>query len=195
MQGNMAKVSCAVIVCLSVLGQSVVAKPGYASGYDVDYYVSLMWGAWIELFFGFDSIRREKNNARKIVNWKIMFANGGIDVRFGRERSEVTINRAANGRPLQQLPTKSVAVNCALNLTIQINDFTVDCNVPLDVEQTRRANSLHFNNNNESECKLFGRKFNINPISRWICALTVMHEGKMQGMKTRSRKMCEAVQR
>lgn len=111
-----------------------------------------------------------ENNARKIVNWKIMFASGGSRVRCGREKRR---NNLPNGRPLRQLPTESVAVNCALNLTIQINDFTVDCNVPLDVGRARRAlnsvlrvNSLHFINNNESECKSFGRKFNINPISR-----------------------------
>lgn len=40
MQGKMVQVTCAVILCLSLFGQSVIAKPGYASGYDVDYYVS-----------------------------------------------------------------------------------------------------------------------------------------------------------
>lgn len=34
------KVCIALIVALAMFGQSL-AKPGYASGYDVDYYVSL----------------------------------------------------------------------------------------------------------------------------------------------------------
>lgn len=40
MQGKMVKIACAVILYLNLFGQSVIAKPGYASGYDVDYYVS-----------------------------------------------------------------------------------------------------------------------------------------------------------
>lgn len=41
MQANkMVQLTSAVILCLSLFGQSVMAKPGYASGYDVDYYVS-----------------------------------------------------------------------------------------------------------------------------------------------------------
>lgn len=37
----MVQLGCAVILCLSLFGQSVIAKPGYAAGYDVDYYVSV----------------------------------------------------------------------------------------------------------------------------------------------------------
>lgn len=40
MQGKMVQITCAVILCLSLFGHSVIAKPGYAAGYDVDYYVS-----------------------------------------------------------------------------------------------------------------------------------------------------------
>lgn len=36
----MMQLTSAVILCLSLFGSSVTAKPGYASGYDVDYYVS-----------------------------------------------------------------------------------------------------------------------------------------------------------
>ncbi|XP_055322963.1 cuticle protein 19-like [Sitodiplosis mosellana] len=38
MQGKMVQLTSAVILCLALFGQSVMAKPGYASGYDVDYY-------------------------------------------------------------------------------------------------------------------------------------------------------------
>lgn len=41
MQGKIMQLTSAVILCLVLFGQSVVAKPGYASGYDVDYYVSV----------------------------------------------------------------------------------------------------------------------------------------------------------
>lgn len=41
MQSKMVQLGCAVILCLSLFGQSVIAKPGYAAGYDVDYYVSV----------------------------------------------------------------------------------------------------------------------------------------------------------
>lgn len=37
----MIQLTSAVILCLALFGQSVIAKPGYASGYDVDYYVSV----------------------------------------------------------------------------------------------------------------------------------------------------------
>lgn len=47
MQGKMVQLTCAVILCLSLFGQSVIAKPGYASGYDVDYYVSAVIIRWI----------------------------------------------------------------------------------------------------------------------------------------------------
>lgn len=40
MQVKMVQLTSAVILCLALFGQSVMAKPGYASGYDVDYYVS-----------------------------------------------------------------------------------------------------------------------------------------------------------
>lgn len=40
MQGKMVQLSSAIVLCLCFFGQSVMAKPGYASGYDVDYYVS-----------------------------------------------------------------------------------------------------------------------------------------------------------
>lgn len=36
------KLTSAVILCLALFGQSVMAKPGYAAGYDVDYYVSVV---------------------------------------------------------------------------------------------------------------------------------------------------------
>lgn len=36
----MIQLTCAAVLCLSLFGQSVIAKPGYAAGYDVDYYVS-----------------------------------------------------------------------------------------------------------------------------------------------------------
>lgn len=35
----MVQLTCAVIVCLSLFGKIVNAAPGYAAGYDVDYYV------------------------------------------------------------------------------------------------------------------------------------------------------------
>lgn len=41
MQGKMMQLTSAVILCLSLFGQSVIAKPGYAAGYDIDYYVSV----------------------------------------------------------------------------------------------------------------------------------------------------------
>lgn len=41
MQSKMIQLTSAVILCLVLFGQSVIAKPGYASGYDVDYYVSV----------------------------------------------------------------------------------------------------------------------------------------------------------
>lgn len=40
MQSKMVQLTSAIILCLSMFGQTVLAKPGYASGYDVDYYVS-----------------------------------------------------------------------------------------------------------------------------------------------------------
>lgn len=39
----MVQLTCAVIVCLSLLGKIVQAKPGYSAGYDVDYYVSIIY--------------------------------------------------------------------------------------------------------------------------------------------------------
>lgn len=48
MQGKMVQLTCAVILCLSLFGQSVIAKPGYASGYDVDYYVSAVMALSID---------------------------------------------------------------------------------------------------------------------------------------------------
>lgn len=50
MQGKMVQISCAVILCLSLFGQSVIAKPGYAAGYDVDYYVSVVNIDSIQIF-------------------------------------------------------------------------------------------------------------------------------------------------
>lgn len=41
MQAKMVQLTSAVILCVCLFGQSVIAKPGYASGYDVDYYVSV----------------------------------------------------------------------------------------------------------------------------------------------------------
>lgn len=41
MQSKMVQLTSAVILCLALFGQSVMAKPGYAAGYDVDYYVSV----------------------------------------------------------------------------------------------------------------------------------------------------------
>lgn len=38
MQVKMVQLTSAVILCLALFGQSVMAKPGYAAGYDVDYY-------------------------------------------------------------------------------------------------------------------------------------------------------------
>lgn len=35
----MVQLTCAVIVCLCLFGKIANAKPGYAGGYDVDYYV------------------------------------------------------------------------------------------------------------------------------------------------------------
>lgn len=58
MQSKMVQLCSAVILCLSLFGQSVIAKPGYAAGYDVDYYVS--WDrsliVWVDLFNLFYSI-------------------------------------------------------------------------------------------------------------------------------------------
>lgn len=42
MQAKMVQLTSAVILCLALFGQSVMAKPGYAAGYDVDYYVSVV---------------------------------------------------------------------------------------------------------------------------------------------------------
>lgn len=52
MQGKMVQLTSAVILCLALFGQSVMAKPGYAAGYDVDYYVSVS-SAFIHIFFIF----------------------------------------------------------------------------------------------------------------------------------------------
>lgn len=50
MNGKMVQLTSAVILCLALFGQSVMAKPGYASGYDVDYYVRIP-SACIYIYF------------------------------------------------------------------------------------------------------------------------------------------------
>lgn len=42
MQTKMVQLTSAVMVCLSLFGRTVMAKPGYSAGYDVDYYVSVV---------------------------------------------------------------------------------------------------------------------------------------------------------
>lgn len=72
-QIKMVQLTCAVIVCLSLFGKIVNAKPGYASGYDVDYYVRQIgekWGLLTSKDFGFN---RMESNRRRSWSFYLLF--------------------------------------------------------------------------------------------------------------------------
>lgn len=78
MQAKMVQLTSAVILCLCLFGQSVMAKPGYASGYDVDYYVSVSSACSAEII-GFRSFCRHQNSIlfedRSIQSFSISIRN------------------------------------------------------------------------------------------------------------------------
>lgn len=72
MQGKMVQLTSAVILCLALFGQSVMAKPGYAAGYDVDYYVSVVQCLTNFFYSNYWKKNEEKCSSPSEWNWTIL---------------------------------------------------------------------------------------------------------------------------
>lgn len=88
MQAKMVQLTSAVILCLCLFGQSVMAKPGYASGYDVDYYVSVSSACSAEIIVFVHFVVNKIESRLRIDQFNFRF---GIKCFFGTRTSHKKI--------------------------------------------------------------------------------------------------------